>query len=444
MSEEKFHCNLCDKTLHIKSKQRHLRAKHSNSNSNSNNDVVKIEHVEPIYKSNKIKNILKHREDLINEINNRKENQILKLKEDYEYEFERINIKYDKYIKKEDEITQSLIKSYNKYINEHLSENLDNIVNEFFDDTELDTIDNVNDTELCCSLTTTNDIKNPCDSKQQKSQFCSIKMNSDNDDYNPTHKINKTKFNHHINLPRCFRMLIVGSSGCGKTNLLLKMLTIDRYNPLTKSQDNFLDYDNLLIFSKTISQPEYQYILNGFENNLSKKSIRYIFKNQENLFYDEDGNEKSIEEVIEQYALKNPENSQISVKFYNNVNDVISPEQLPKSKKNLIIFDDCINEKNQNIMEKYFTRGRHQNVNVIYLSQSWFDLDKRSIRANSNYIILFKLNKKDKSLIYSDLLSNTIDQSEFDDLTKIWNERYKYIAFNTEGDLIIRDDVFKY
>jgi len=95
-------------------------------------------------------------------------------------------------------------------------------------------------------------------------------------------------------------------------------------------------------------------------------------------------------------------------------------------------------------MEKYFTRGRHQNVNVIYLSQSWFDLDKRSIRANSNYIILFKLNKRDKSLIHSDLLSNEIDKEEFDDLTKIWSEKYKCIAFNTEGYLIIRNDVFKY
>jgi len=103
--------------------------------------------------------------------------------------------------------------------------------------------------------------------------------------FNPIFKMNKIKFSHHPNLPRCFRMLIVGSSGCGKINLLLRMLLTD----------NFLDYDNLIIFSKTLSQLEYQIILNSYENNLSKKSIRYIFQNQEKLFTEE----KSIIEVVE-------------------------------------------------------------------------------------------------------------------------------------------------
>jgi len=47
-------------------------------------------------------------------------------------------------------------------------------------------------------------------------------------------------------------------------------IEIKGQSPLTKGQD-FLDYDNLIIFSKTLSQPEYQIILNGCENNLSKK-----------------------------------------------------------------------------------------------------------------------------------------------------------------------------
>ena len=120
----------------------------------------------------------------------------------------------------------------------------------------------------------------------------------------------------------------------------------------------------------------------------------------------------------------------------------MNPSDLNKIKKNLIIFDDCVTEKNQEIMSAYYTRGRHNNCNSIYLSQSWFDLPKKTIRNNSNFIILFKLNKRDKDLIYSDLFSNTLEKEDFTFIiNKQWNTKYKYIAFDREEDQIL-DDVF--
>ena len=56
---------------------------------------------------------------------------------------------------------------------------------------------------------------------------------------------NKIKFNNPKNLPHSLRCLIVGSSRCEKTCLLLKML-------LTP---NFLDFDNFIIFTKSSFQP---------------------------------------------------------------------------------------------------------------------------------------------------------------------------------------------
>ena len=95
------------------------------------------------------------------------------------------------------------------------------------------------------------------------------------------------KFNHHENLPRSFRMLIVGPSGCGKTNLLFNMLL----------KPGFIDYNNLIVFSKTIDQPEYQLLYHGFRNNLSKEDILLIFENQ-NKFHDD------IQNICEEYALQ--------------------------------------------------------------------------------------------------------------------------------------------
>ena len=227
----------------------------------------------------------------------------------------------------------------------------------------------------------------------------------------------KKTFNHYKSIPESFRMLIVGSSGCGKTNLLFNMLLIPK----------FLDYDNLIIFSKTINQSEYQLLYHGLKHGLSKESIINIFKNQDSF-----SDSLSLIEICKMYSSLYTENNKIEIIMIDKIDQIMNPSDLNSNKKNLIIFDDCVNMKNQNVMESYYTRGRHNNCNCIYLSQSWFELPKRSIRNNSNFIILFELGKKDSSLIYSDLFSKIIDKDEWDNLSSHhWNSGlYTYLTFN--------------
>ena len=236
--------------------------------------------------------------------------------------------------------------------------------------------------------------------------------------------VNSTKFKHDPSIPESFRMLIVGPSGCGKTNLLFNMLL----------KPGFLDYNNLIVFSKTINQPEYQLLKLGFENSLSKEEISDIFRNQNKY------QGKSINEIFENSENKPIQEISISTLFSSKLEQIMPPQSLNKSKKNLIIFDDCVNMKNQSVMEEYFTRGRHQNCNCIYLSQSWYDLPNRSIRNNSNFIILFKLSKRNKDQLYTDLFSNIFEKSEFDSLVSHhWSKKYKYIALNTTTENVIMD-----
>ena len=41
-------------------------------------------------------------------------------------------------------------------------------------------------------------------------------------------------------------------------------------------------------------------------------------------------------------------------------------------------------------IDEFFTRGRHENLDVYYISQSYFGLPRENIRKNSDGIILFK------------------------------------------------------
>uniref|UniRef100_A0A1I7WTL6 ABC transporter domain-containing protein n=1 Tax=Heterorhabditis bacteriophora TaxID=37862 RepID=A0A1I7WTL6_HETBA len=84
-----------------------------------------------------------------------------------------------------------------------------------------------------------------------------------------------SKRNNNPLLPESIRGCMIGKSGCGKTNLLMNLL-LDQF-----SNEEYLDYNNLYIFSTTLFQPCYQALINGFENALTKKEIRECFRKQD-------------------------------------------------------------------------------------------------------------------------------------------------------------------
>ena len=242
------------------------------------------------------------------------------------------------------------------------------------------------------------------------------------EEFCPTWNKNIIKFNHNSIIPNSFRMLIVGPSNCGKTVLLLKML-------LTP---NFLDYENLIIFSKTIDQPEIQLLFHGFNNGLTKENIIGLFQNQSSI-----PNEYSIKEICENFSELYPTTGKkITVSMSNKPHEITPCDKLDKNKKNLIIFDDCVNMKNQEIMESYFTRGRHNKCNAIYLAQNYYDLPGRSIRGNSNFFIFFQLSKRNKDNIYHDLFSNILEKDEFNMLEQHLQIKHNYIALDKDKQSI--------
>ena len=73
--------------------------------------------------------------------------------------------------------------------------------------------------------------------------------------------------NNNELFPKSIRGLIVGKSGCGKTTLLLNLLL----------KPDWLDYDHLKVFGKSLHQKEYRILKAGFQNGLSKQQIhKYI------------------------------------------------------------------------------------------------------------------------------------------------------------------------
>jgi len=143
--------------------------------------------------------------------------------------------------------------------------------------------------------------------------------------------------------------LICGGTGTGKTNAL---------------------YSYLLETSKP--------------KNGTFKHIFVVYKTEEPLY----------EDLKEQLGN--------GISFYKSITDLPSVDEFPDAIVNdfkhqyLIVFDDCVNDKDKNSyikVKNYFTYGRKKGITLAYLTQSFFESDG-FIRKQMSYLLLLSIKGK--------------------------------------------------
>ena len=222
----------------------------------------------------------------------------------------------------------------------------------------------------------------------------------------------KKNRNHANGIPESFRMLIVGKSGSGKTAIMLRMLL----------EPGLLDYSKLFVFGRSLHQPEYKIVKAGFDSKLSKNHIINILKH--NILINElDDNPENVAEVLG-VELDDEDKGDISCEFYENGTEVSDPKEFNLLDKNLIVFDDIMCDKNQSPADNLYTRGRHNNIDCIYILQNYYRLPRQTIRTNANFMIFFNLSKRDVDNVYYDS-DASVDFKDIDDFRKFCNESWK-------------------
>ena len=152
--------------------------------------------------------------------------------------------------------------------------------------------------------------------------------------YDTATKDTDTAKHHHL-IPNC-HFMIVGSTGQGKTNLLLNILL------------KWMDYSECFVYTINPDQDKYTFLTE----------------------------QKGVE-------ILNPE-------------EITPVEDLDHETQKVIVFDDIkLDKKNMNSIKEYFSLSRNKNCNCIYLTQSYYDVPKY-IRRNTNCFVLFgNLDNKD-------------------------------------------------
>ena len=87
--------------------------------------------------------------------------------------------------------------------------------------------------------------------------------------------------------------------------------------------------------------------------------------------------------------------------------------------------------KKSSQIDEFFTRGRHEDLDVSYISQSYFALPRQSIRNNSDRLILFKQTLRDVQSMYYDIGAYDMKNDEFKEMChKAWSEKFNYLCID--------------
>ena len=148
----------------------------------------------------------------------------------------------------------------------------------------------------------------------------------------------KNKTEHNENQPYSpdhpYRILIIGGSGSGKTNVLLNLI------------ENQPDIDKIYLYAKDPYEAKYQYLINKREGvDIDHFNDLKAFIEHSNDMHD----------------------------VYKNIGDY----NFDKENKILIVFDDMIadriNNKNLDpIVTELFIRGRKSNISLVFITKSYF------------------------------------------------------------------------
>ena len=214
--------------------------------------------------------------------------------------------------------------------------------------------------------------------------------------------------------PKKMRCLVCGPSGSGKTQLVLNMIL-----------QKWITFNRLIVVSPSLFQPMYKVLLQGLQANLPYHWIINMFKQKDAV----KGSSRSLERIIETLGNEAPTGNQcVLVEGYNDVSKLPDIDDLEKG--TLVIFDDLmLNKTALKRAEEFFTRGRPMDISIIFISQSYYEVPRRTIRENCNFLVLFQQNKKSLEHLYRDEAGSDMDQKEFEALCKeAWKKKHSFLV----------------
>ena len=184
------------------------------------------------------------------------------------------------------------------------------------------------------------------------------------------------------------------------------------------------EHEKAYIYSPSLHQDSYKKIIECFTNYIPIQINPNILK------------EKDIDLVIEDIVnKKDSQKSDTEIEAFDNIENLKYPQEYEVG---AVIIQDDLNEKDMNYprVQAMFKRSRHNNLSIFINSQDYYEIPKRTIRANGNIYHIFESNNfKYVQTLYQDKTSMDMTLNEFKYLTSTcWIEKYQLLTFDMTED----------
>ena len=139
-----------------------------------------------------------------------------------------------------------------------------------------------------------------------------------------------------------------------------------------------------------------------------------------------------IDEIVNN---KDFQKSDTEIEIYESIEELKIPQEYYNG--GIIILSDLKErEMNDPRVQAMFKRSRRKNLSILIISQDYYELPKRTSRANGNIYHIFKPNNfRDVQNLYQDKASMDMTLNEFILLTSTcWNEKYQPLTIDMTKD----------
>ena len=108
--------------------------------------------------------------------------------------------------------------------------------------------------------------------------------------------------------------------------------------------------------------------------------VHRIIKSVQKNLYANQLDEQLYKYLVDKWENRSKKQTQTSIECLEDLDDVVSLNDVEEAIQNLIIFDDTIVGKNHERVKDLFIRGRKRNCSIIFIFQSYYVIPHYSLK----------------------------------------------------------------